>query len=553
MGMNTNSKGVISSSLLILGAAACSASPGENVASSTASAITTADAISRAEEWVGAELHYCQARQGAYDGDSSCWAWEGPAHVCDRQSNAAWNAYRSDCSGFVTWSWGLPAVGDGGYVTGDFAPFDSSFSHVIDGNDLQPGDAVNKSTNEHIVLFKQWITPGQSAVFMEEPGCSSPVPYAHEFSSAVSISGSSVTIDYEGSTPFVAIRFDGMTSAPPATPANETASAVSANADGRLEAFVRWSDDSVHHDWQASTNQAGQAWDGWAQLNASVSNNPVAVRDADGRVEAFARGTDGAIWHAWQTTPGGSWSAWASLGGHPSGTVAVARNADGRLEAFIRDVNGSIFHIWQTTSGGTWSAWASLGGAVSSDPAAAVNEDGRVEIFARASNGALWHAWQTTPGGSWSEWANLEGDAVGAPIVARNRDGRLEVFARQSTGEVRHDWQETTAGTWSGWSTLGGDVTSDLAVAMNADGRLEIFAVGSDARLWHAWQTTAGQSWSSWANLGGSLSGEVSVAVNHDGRLETFARASDGAFWHDWQTTPGGSWNGLASLGGKTR
>ena len=73
--------------------------------------------VNRGEEWVAAQLHYCQAAQGAVDGDSDCWAWEGSTHVCRRQSNAAWNAYRSDCSGFVTWSWGLPPVGDGGYVT----------------------------------------------------------------------------------------------------------------------------------------------------------------------------------------------------------------------------------------------------------------------------------------------------------------------------------------------------------------------------------------------------------------------------------------------------
>src|SRR5208337_4594183 len=87
----------------------------------------------------------------------------------------------------------------------------TSFSHTIPGSQLQPGDALNKSPDGHIVLFKQWVTAGASAIFMEEPGCSSSEPYAHEFTSNVSISGSSVYIDYEGAT-FDAIRYAGTTS-----------------------------------------------------------------------------------------------------------------------------------------------------------------------------------------------------------------------------------------------------------------------------------------------------------------------------------------------------
>ena len=170
--------------------------------------ITGSTMVSRGEEWVNAKLHYCQAAYGAYDGDTACWGWEGSSHRCYRHSNPAWNKYRSDCSGFVSWAWSLPAVGSGGYVTGDFAPFGGSISHTISGGNLAAGDALNKTNNEHILLFKHWITPGHSAVFMEEPGCSSSMPYAHEFTSHVTISGSKVYIDYEGAW-FYAIRKNG--------------------------------------------------------------------------------------------------------------------------------------------------------------------------------------------------------------------------------------------------------------------------------------------------------------------------------------------------------
>ena len=188
---------------------ACSA--GDDGSGTSTDAITGSTIVSRGMQWVDAKLHYCQAARGAYDGDTACWGWEGSSHRCDRKSDAAWNKYRSDCSGFVTWAWGLPPVGDGGYVTGDFAPFSSEISHTIHGGALAPGDALNKTDNEHIILFKHWSTPGHSAVFMEEPGCSSSEPYAREFSSHVTISGDKVYVDYEGAW-FYAVRKNGKAS-----------------------------------------------------------------------------------------------------------------------------------------------------------------------------------------------------------------------------------------------------------------------------------------------------------------------------------------------------
>ena len=189
---------------------ACSSSPTEEDTSDSSQDLAEASIVSRGMEWVNAKLHYCQAAHNATDGDTSCWGFEGSSHRCDRESNAAWNAYRSDCSGFVSFAWGLPPVGSGGYVTGNFAPFSSAISHTINGIDLRPGDALNKTDNEHIILFKEWTSVGHTAVFMEEPGCSSSTPYAHEFSSSVSISGDKVYVSYEGAS-FYAIRSNAST------------------------------------------------------------------------------------------------------------------------------------------------------------------------------------------------------------------------------------------------------------------------------------------------------------------------------------------------------
>ncbi len=197
--------------LLAVGASvACSATPDVDVvrpaapertsvaAAALSGPVTRSQVIANAQQWVTAQLQYCQSANGQPDYDTSC------SSTCMRQSNPAWDPYRSDCSGFISWAWELPAPG---LVTGDFAPIGSASSMTIPCADMKPGDAANRYPNKgHIVLFKQWVTPGTEAIFMEEPGCSSSTPYAKEFQSAVTCSGDTVNITYEGDT-FTAIRY----------------------------------------------------------------------------------------------------------------------------------------------------------------------------------------------------------------------------------------------------------------------------------------------------------------------------------------------------------
>ncbi len=197
--------------LLLVGCSSNDRGAGEPVASSAA-AITTTDVLSRADQWVQAKLLYCQSANHQPDYDTSCTS------TCNRENNALWDPYRSDCSGFVSWAWGLPAPGR---VTSTFAPFDTAVSHTIQATDLQPGDAVNNS--EHIMLFVQWVTKGSEAEFYEEPGCSSSTPYAHSFQSSVTLNGSSISVAWNGMT-FTSIRYDSIQADAPATGSLDTAS-----------------------------------------------------------------------------------------------------------------------------------------------------------------------------------------------------------------------------------------------------------------------------------------------------------------------------------------
>lgn len=83
-----------------------------------------------------------------------------------------------------------------------FAPFDTAVTHVIPAAELEPGDAVNN--DHHIMLFEDWVMPGSVATFIDEPGCSSATPYAHEFTAAVTLDGNTITVQYHGT--FTAIR-----------------------------------------------------------------------------------------------------------------------------------------------------------------------------------------------------------------------------------------------------------------------------------------------------------------------------------------------------------
>jgi hypothetical protein len=176
----------------------------ENVGS-TSSAITADSAIARAREWVAVKLPYCQSANHQPDGDKAC------SPVCTRPDNPDWDPYRSDCSGLVSWAWGLPAPGR---VTWELAPAQTDITSTIPAASLQPGDAINKP-HDHTMLFVGWVVPGQRATFIEEPGCSSSTPYAHELDSDVTISGTSITVAHNGIT-FDAIRYQKLQPSPDA-------------------------------------------------------------------------------------------------------------------------------------------------------------------------------------------------------------------------------------------------------------------------------------------------------------------------------------------------
>ncbi len=159
---------------------------------------TSTAAVTRASSWVSAAVPYCGGVN--FGTDAICGG------TCERTGaadNSAWNSYRSDCSGFVSYSWGLAAPG---LTTSGFAPFDTSVSSEIDADELQPGDALNSVPEQHIVLFAGWAdkSAGQANI-IEEYDCDHDAT-AHVLTLEFSAGSSSVYIPDWAPQSYRAIR-----------------------------------------------------------------------------------------------------------------------------------------------------------------------------------------------------------------------------------------------------------------------------------------------------------------------------------------------------------
>jgi hypothetical protein len=118
--------------------------------------------LARAREWIDAKMPYCGGPNGGKDliCGGTC-VREGTA------KSAEWDKYRSDCSGFVSWSWGLPPPGR---TTSTLAPYDATASSVIPVADLDPGDALNGKG--HVMLWGGWVDEkAGKALILQESRC----------------------------------------------------------------------------------------------------------------------------------------------------------------------------------------------------------------------------------------------------------------------------------------------------------------------------------------------------------------------------------------------
>lgn len=114
------------------------------------------DVLVRAKAWDDAVVAYSSTSAGAVTYPDRLAPWSGP-----RVDPAPWTSYRKDCSGFVSFVWGIwPEKNTLGMIKELASP---TFE------DLTPGDAFvwdagSAGQNAHVMLFVGWASPGRAVV-----------------------------------------------------------------------------------------------------------------------------------------------------------------------------------------------------------------------------------------------------------------------------------------------------------------------------------------------------------------------------------------------------
>lgn len=95
-----------------------------------------------------------------------------------------------------------------------------------------------------------------------------------------------------------------------------------------------------------------------------IVGDPAIIIAPDGRMDIFVRASDNALWHRWQTQPSAGWSDWEDLsrdkwllGKDLIGNPTAVRTLDGKLDVFVVAVDNSLWHLAQTAPGGEWTTW----------------------------------------------------------------------------------------------------------------------------------------------------------------------------------------------------
>jgi hypothetical protein len=329
---------------------------------------------------------------------------------------------------------------------------------------------------------------------------------------------------------------------------------VIANADGRLEIFIRGLDNKFWHLFQRTADVPNdcspmEGLPGDQTFSGSVSG----VLNNWNKIEIFAWGRDGALWHRWQNDPNvreaARWSPWSSLSGQLAAEPTAALNWDKRIEVFALHTDGRVYHIyqrWFDLFGAPWSGWEVLDGRRFRGRVAVDRDaNGSMHVLARdAADSSVWVNWQLTPGGPWSGWAAFGGTAAGDLTLSHNADGRLEAFVRGTDGRVYHKWQVAPNGAWSNWQQLlEGSASAPVLIGesrptaiLDRRGHLEVFARTGASTVTTTRETGGAPPWSDFREIGPTVTSDLAAGVNPGGTVELFALGPNRELLHHWFT-----------------
>jgi hypothetical protein len=86
-------------------------------------------------------------------------------------------------------------------------------------------------------------------------------------------------------------------------------------------------------------------WRGWESLGGVLRGGPAVSTWSSGRLDTFVRGTDNALWHKWYQN---GWSGWESLVGVLTSAPDAASWGRNRIDVFARGTDNAMWHRWWT-------------------------------------------------------------------------------------------------------------------------------------------------------------------------------------------------------------
>ena len=490
-------------------------------------AITRAQIISRAQDWMNAQVPYSQTE-----------GWE---------DSGTGGPYRMDCSGFVSMAWGLTTS----MVTSTLPEVATVTDSNISGDEnINPGDALDY-TADHVVLFDHWTDNSGDFAYDAE----------HTTGQVTNQSTDNIddsTLEGYAMSDFEALQYNDLAAGSPnpgstAADGSHQASPVVAQNDGTVDLLYQGTDGTADHDWYV----AGSSWAGPSSVGGTLASEPSTVTTVAGTVDSFWKGTDGNLWHSYTT--GGKWSTPVSLGYGTLGSAPYAvGQANGTIDVFWRGANDD--HLWlaQYTAGVGWSSSAiDLGGDIAAGtvPAPVSSVAGTTDVFFKGTDGNLWHVYTSNYGTSWTAAVSLGYGTLGSsPTATGHADGTVDVTWRGANDD--HVWLgHYTAGV--GWSSsardLGGDVMAGTVPTpvTSHDYTTDILFEGTDGNLWHVFSNDYGVEWAPAVSLGMGTITQPLAAGQTDGTVDVFWKGTaDNHMWHAWYNAGGGWTTSPVNMGG---
>ena len=219
------------------------------------------------------------------------------------------------------------------------------------------------------------------------------------------------------------------------------APAVCSWKEGRLDVFVRTTENRLYHRVYENERWQGLTWTNLADGHA-IEASPAAVSWAPNRIDLFAV-WDRQVHH--RVFQNGTWNAWAeNLGGATLDAPAAASGKSLRVEVLVHTTDNRLARrFWDNTVPGGWQNWETIGGgsaSLVSAPAVAATAFNRLDCFGRGPSGRLVHAWvQGVIHDDWSEIDTLpikDAPAVASAVTADRR--RVDVFVRGTDDLLKH-------------------------------------------------------------------------------------------------------------------